>query len=227
MAYYALNLLILASNLDNGDSEKGLRFKHHRGKAKHQIHYHDNTDTLVSNIANNVANGLANETAEPTTNITSLIPTVPETGNSTELLPAPTASVTISNTSASVQPSTTKVTPVTSSSSSNASVGVSSQTVQPSPSPAPSTQQLATSSGGIASTNATGVVPAPTSTPSPSPSAGAPIVPIASIVSSVSGQITPMLGTSVAVTVVATQVVALPGQVKRKTFLMNMLLSYS
>lgn len=231
--YNALNLYILSFNLDNGDSEKTLRFKHHRGKAKHKIHHQDNTEALVSNIANKVANGLANETAQPTTNITSLIPTAPEPsvqyGNATELLPAPTASATTPNAASSVQPSATEVVPVASSPSSNASAGVSSQAVQPSPATSP--QPQATSSGGIPYANATGLVPAATSIPSPSPSAGVPVVPIASVVPSASGQTTPMLETSVAVAPTsqptATQPAPQPGQVKGKEFLKNMLFSYS
>lgn len=217
-----LNQYILSFDLDNGESEKALRFKHHRGRAKHKIHHQDNTDALVSNIANNVAKGLADETAKPTTNITGLSPTAPEPsvqpGNATEQLPALKASATTPNATSSVQPSAAEVVPVALSPSSNASAGVSSQAVQPSPTA--SSQPQATSSGGIAYTNATEVLPAATSIPSPSPSAGFPAVPNASIVPSVSGQTTPMLGTSVAVAPTyppaATQVAPQPEQVKRK-----------
>ena len=222
-------LNILSCNPDNGESENALRFKHHRGKAKHKIHHHDNTEALVSNIAQNVANGLAKEVTEPTTNNTSLSPATPEPsvqpGNATEMLPAPTTSAATSNPASSAQPSSTEVVPVASSPSSNSNAGVSSQTVLPSPTP--SSQPQATSSGGIASTTATGVVPAATSLPSPSPSAGAPVVPIASVVPSVSGQTTPVLGTSVAVAPTATQGAPQPGQVKGKELLKNMLFSRS
>ena len=43
-----LNRYILSFDLDNGESEKALRFKHQRGRAKHKIHHQDNTGALVS-----------------------------------------------------------------------------------------------------------------------------------------------------------------------------------